>query len=414
MSTNVFGRYFVSYRRRSPRIEEVALLRRELNLRGIPTWIDTADLRLKPTYKELRRTLRDEDTAGALLYMSPEIEADENGEPSTVIRELEVPEILERAQHDPEFLTVLIVGGGLSYKDTDRIYGPAVALANLRGLNALQTNSAELSRSDAVAIARRIVDERLRAIATVVPRGDPLRVTVDTRVNQALSEHVALALNSNECFEGRHCAGGLWAEELIPALIDVRRSLIANAAERPLVASGFLALPAALLLGAVFSRTGGVAVQWLQRTNGGEQLWGFDGTVANMGQVELLVEERDLSGSDIVLMISATQGVQVDVNALLRQLPSIRAVVDVQWKGSRLNGAGAIAVADSARAGLTQARKRLRASGTIHAFLAVPAGLAMLIGQNLNTLLPLQCYEYDPDANPRYCPAFLLRESAIA
>jgi len=51
--------------------------------------------------------------------------------------------------------------------------------------------------------------------------------------------------------------------------------------------------------------------------------------------------------------------------------------------------------------------------GTIHLFLAVPAGLAVMIGQTLNTFGPIQTYEHvGTDAVGVYKPAALLASSA--
>ncbi|NJM05875.1 SAVED domain-containing protein [Candidatus Gracilibacteria bacterium] len=65
--------------------------------------------------------------------------------------------------------------------------------------------------------------------------------------------------------------------------------------------------------------------------------------------------------------------------------------------------------ADSAFALACQVRQAIIdhrvAGGTIHIFGAIPAGLAVLIGTQLNTLEPLQAYEFVGNA---YEPACLL------
>ncbi len=62
---------------------------------------------------------------------------------------------------------------------------------------------------------------------------------------------------------------------------------------------------------------------------------------------------------------------------------------------------------------LRHARDTLQPRGTVHLFLAVPAGLAVLIGQTLNTFGPIQTYEHvGTDAVGMYQPAVLLAPSA--
>ena len=67
---------------------------------------------------------------------------------------------------------------------------------------------------------------------------------------------------------------------------------------------------------------------------------------------------------------------------------------------------------DLARKTVTAVRKirtEYRITGRIHLFAAVPAGLAMLVGQLLNTLGPVQTYEHIPtDATGKYMAAALL------
>ena len=62
---------------------------------------------------------------------------------------------------------------------------------------------------------------------------------------------------------------------------------------------------------------------------------------------------------------------------------------------------------------LRHARDTLQPRGTVHLFLAVPAGLAVLIDQTLNTFGPIQTYEHvGTDAVGMYQPAVLLAPSA--
>jgi hypothetical protein len=63
--------------------------------------------------------------------------------------------------------------------------------------------------------------------------------------------------------------------------------------------------------------------------------------------------------------------------------------------------------------GLRKARAELQPRGAVHLFLAVPAGLAMMIGQVLNTFGPVRTYEHvATDAVGTYQPAALLEPSA--
>jgi hypothetical protein len=411
--TNPNGRYFVSYRRRDIRMNELDRLRLSFRLHGIPTWLDRTDLRLRPTERELERIIHDRETAGALLYMTPEIEADEKGEPSAIIRQLEVPEILKRARYDTGFLTILIVGGGLDYADVDRVYGKDVALANLPDLNMLKVSEPEMTQDDAVSLSRRILAERLETIQNILPSDQPLLLTLDTRGLPGFRPDVAVALDWSNRFEGRHCPDTVWRTELAPSLSAVRAAIQSRTRNRRVIASGLLSLPAALLLGLVFSKTQNVTLSWLQRTDGDEHLWDQSIREEAARRPSSSIERRDLAARDLLLMVSVTQDVSPDVNTMLSRIPGIRVVVRIDWEGFGVMTPGeAVEAAGIVRDALVEARQ-LGADGTLHVFLAVPAGLAVLIGQNLNTFLPIQAYEHDRDLVPAYRPAYLLHEGDL-
>ncbi len=384
-----------------------------LRIRGIPTWVDRTNLRLRPSDQALQEAIWDSETAGAILYMTPEIEADDDGEPSAVIRELEVPEILLRAREDSSFVVILVALGGLSYGDTERVYGATNALANLAQRNMLRAPGASLTAGDATAIAKRALSERLIAVGATLSQGQQIRLTLDTRGNGGLRSDVAIAIDWSERFDGRHCDGAVWEGELIPALCDVRSAIRANLPGRATLASGVLSIPAALLLGVLFSATSGLGLTWLQQTCGTEEPWSLS-SFAETGELTVRLERRDLAAQDIALLTSITQSVRADVSKMLSMLPPFRAIVDVDWPERLLLGSDQAAmIATSVRRALVQARDKLGAGGTVHVFPAVPAGLAVLMGQNLNTFLPIQTYEHDRDAAPSYRPAFLLREEHI-
>ena len=67
-------------------------------------------------------------------------------------------------------------------------------------------------------------------------------------------------------------------------------------------------------------------------------------------------------------------------------------------------------VALTVQDGMRAARREYGNIGTAHLFMATPAGLAMLIGQLLNTFGSIQTYEHVTiDGSGQYKPAALLR-----
>ena len=72
------------------------------------------------------------------------------------------------------------------------------------------------------------------------------------------------------------------------------------------------------------------------------------------------------------------------------------------------NAAEAVDVAWTVVEGMRKARQDYGAAGTVHLFMAAPAGVAMMIGQLLNTFKMVQTYEY---VQGTYQPAALLTPS---
>ena len=118
---------------------------------------------------------------------------------------------------------------------------------------------------------------------------------------------------------------------------------------------------------------------------------------------------------DYALLVSVTNDVTDDYSVSKMGLP-LRSAVHVaptEPREGRIQvGSGeathiARLAVDSLRAAWTDHGKR----GTIHLFLAAPAGLAFLIGQQLNTFAKVQTYEHVPGDPIPYKPAALLTPS---
>src|SRR5207249_8567881 len=100
-----------------------------------------------------------------------------------------------------------------------------------------------------------------------------------------------------------------------------------------------------------------------------------------------------------------------------KDVPRFRAITTVTREGQPPHGistpAQGVDVAYVVVEGIRRAREEYRPIDTIHLFMAVPVGLAMMIGQLLNTLGPVQTYEHIPiDATGCYRKAALLNPSA--
>jgi hypothetical protein len=125
--TDPTGRSFLSYRRL--RSQEAALLIAAQHDHGIPTWQDIQNLGSVPAEDEIRRTLADATTTSAVLYITPEVET------STIIRNVESPKIIQRAEAGDGFFVVPIGAGGLDYATAASISSNSLSAQNLADWN---------------------------------------------------------------------------------------------------------------------------------------------------------------------------------------------------------------------------------------------------------------------------------------
>jgi hypothetical protein len=213
--TDPTGLCFLSYRR--IRADEARLLITALRERGIPTWQDLTDLPATPTEDELRRVLADPGTASAILFVTPEVEH------STVIREIEVPAILERHKTDDLFFVVPVAAGGLDYADVPRMLGPHATLAHLPGWNIHRIAANPMDDAAASGIADIVLQQRLAAVHQSLPPDAVLRIAINSRATLPRTKGLALSIDLMHLFAGRLALSPAWSNAILPGLASVVR-----------------------------------------------------------------------------------------------------------------------------------------------------------------------------------------------
>jgi hypothetical protein len=120
----------------------------------------------------------------------------------------------------------------------------------------------------------------------------------------------------------------------------------------------------------------------------------------------------------LALIVSVTHNIIDDVRASFDKDFPFRALVHAHepaMQGAarrQLSAAEALPVAHLAVNGLRDVWSTYKVRGAVHLFLAVPAGLAFLIGQLLNGFGEVRTYEHAPGQEPCYVPAAVLRPSS--
>ena len=408
--TDPTGRSFLSYCRK--RHDEAELLIRAQREMGIPTWQDIEDLGEGQTETNLRDVLSAEDTANAILWLTPEV-AD-----SDMIRRVEVPAMVRRQARDDGFFILPVAAGGLDYAEAAKPLAGKASLHDLRSWNLQRISNTTLDSSEARRIADRVLRGRLASIHDRLPADEPLRIRLMTRRKPAFEQGWALTLDWSHHFAGgRHAPPGSWNHSLIPALRQVRDAIREVAPGRRVVASGESTLSAATALGSAFLSLDEISLTWQQKSRGTpDQLWNLEAPREASG-FQLRQVPRDVRGKNLAVLLSVTDDVSSAFNET-KILPKVRAVLDVRPSASEpgafsqfqiTNPGQALDIAMTTIEGIRQARAEYRPQ-RIHLFMAVPVGLAMLVGQLLNTLGPVQTYEHnDSSAVGRYRRGALLK-----
>jgi len=394
--TDPTGRVFVSYRR--TRAAEVRLLVQTLKDHGIPTWQDVDALDHGPTEDQLRETLEDQGIASGILWITPEVAE------SDIIRKVEAPALVRRARKKDPFFLVPVAAGGLDYDGAAELMD--IPLDDLKNWNILRVDGEPIRRDAVVDVTKRVLKHRLGAIHRVLPAGDPILMRLHTRRSAPVESAYALTLDWSSRFTTRETTQDEWDSCLLPALEAVVEAIRMHAPGRQVNVTGLPSLPAAFALGRAFLETSGVPLAWDQRG----ELWSLRAARTASG----VVHESwsgDPSGDGLAVLVAINANVR---SAMAKSdLPAFRGHVEVSYPRPsstvRLTAGEALDVALRVTDAVREARTIWPDTRRVHLFAAVPAGIAVLIGQSLNTLGPVQTYEHiQDDAQGNYRAAALL------
>jgi len=400
--TDPTGRYFISYRRspaRSNGDQEAMLVRNALRDRGVPTWRDLDDLGPDPTEDELTATLRDKGLAGAVMLISPEIAE------SDMVRYVEAREIFKRQAANDGFVVrpVLI---GLDYADAETILDSPGALQDIGLFNLMKLNSGSINETAACQIANDVVKARLRLISAAHPDA-PYQVGLFSRRSPS-SDGFALSYDYTPYFDARRAPMEAYAL-IQKALYDSASRLAATASDIKLIAQGNASLPLGVLFGAVHSRFV-FDLTWMQHLRGSSpEPWSLSSGRSDISIVQTTTKGQP-SSEDLVLAVSVSADVQTAVAEYIRHAHlAPRATLSVGLEsgspgaGVPLSAADGLSIAQTSINGVRALKDELGLKrANLHIFLSGPLGLAVLVGQNLNTFSECHLYEHVADATPSY------------
>lgn len=399
---NPTGKMFVSYRRSQADIAEALVT--SLHEHGIRTWQDISDLPTEPTQAEIRNVLEVEDPelAGGIVLVSEDVSK------SSIILELELPGLHNRWRNEEEFFVVIALCPGIDYDDAGGILSESPTLLDFSDWNMIKLGSAADTPAAADDIATAVLTERVRLNHERLDADHPLDVSLDTYAPPSYASRPAVTIDWSSYFADGAPTPDHWNQRLLPRLRRVIDLVEESAPGRSLRVRGQAHLPAAFAIGRCLQTTRGIDATWLQHSAGQQNPWNLHTDQQDSG-LESDLHLNDITGSDLAVLVSVTNEVNAAVGRSKSSLPDFGGVLELSLGdeiGSSLNASEAAHAAHVFRQEVQMALNELSATSTIHLFMAAPAGLAFLFGQQSNTFPEIQTYLLETTDGARtYQPA---------
>lgn len=399
IETDPTGRLYLSCA--PSRMYETQLIALALRDRGIPLSEEALSSDRHLMDGLITEVLQSPGTSGALISLTPE------AVDSQAVKSIELPLMLNRAGKGNSFFII-------PTQTSDVDSGEVGVQLRSRGFQIHKLTKKKVGPTEAGEIARFALEKRISAIHKTLPKSDPLRVELYTRAQPPLEQGTALVIDWTERFKPRLATADAWTNSLLPALRDIVRVIETKAPGRVMHLDGRPSLPAVIAFGCAFIQPKGIKVGWTQHTSGRpDQMWSIDAGREPCG-ITVDTNSYQPDGSDLAVLVSITASVEQAFELSRPELPPFRAMVRA-WKtpfgtDSLVTAGQAADAAFKIRDAVRDARTNYPRLGVIHLFMAVPSGLAMMIGQLLNVLGPVQTYDLESaDSTGRYRPAVVLR-----
>lgn len=381
----------MSYRR--SRLNEVERLVPALHEHGIPTWQDRKNLASEPTVEAIQKALGCPTTAGAILWLSADVAK------SDIILQEEAPRIIKRARTGDGFTAKLCLANSLHFGDAAKILQMPGSIENPSKSWNLKPIEGDPATDTAIfGVARAALARRLSVIHSKLPPDVPLRLAFNAhaQAKPAFELGYALHVDWTAHFQHRHAPAAAWSDRLVPALSAIVDAIRTSAPKRAVVGEGYISLTAAFALGRAFMEPSGISLTWKQLPKG--DLWALRHDATD-SPLRAQLASHDASAADLAVFVSVRGPVEPAVQASMSALPAFRAVLRIEppdglGTAHIKNTEEASAVARLVASEIRKARATYPVIKRTHLFFSGPVGIAIMIGQQLNAVGPVQLYEH--------------------
>lgn len=380
-------RLFLSYSRKDS--DDVGIIARTLMIHGIKTWQDIASLASGLTESAIRKAIQ-EDCDGLVFYST----ADSLNAP--MVRDVELKCAEEKFLKDRKFHVVPI------FKST--IEESNAALNGCLKTKISDFNGAIVKNDDLLSAAQRAASLILKNIS--LPGQAPMPVGLVSY--QKNSDDVALDLDFTPYFMSGLPPEEIWNGEFVPAMVSLKESLLSKKNTKlRLFSHAHLSL--GFLFGYVFRDRTGFTLEVEQINKPNREIWS---TEANEENNPLNISCTSVTNFDVKDLVVNVNVISNDNNSFTAYVQKAglryRALIEATPPSYPLllSNGQAVAIARELANKIKDAHGTYK-TNVVHLFAAIPFGLALFIGNQLNACGTIRCYEFDK-AKREYFPSVTL------
>lgn len=382
---------FLSYSRKN--VKDVQKIADTLCAGGIRIWQDIESLATGNTDEQIRKAIQ-EECAAFFLYIT-----DESVE-SEFIREVEIKEALNKSKRDETFHIVPLIHMPLE-KANQKLQGSM--LGDISRYNGVIIHDGE-TLSEASSKIRKIL---LKAIIKR-PADQDFAISLMTYSRTPGNIQPQLDLDwSRLDFSDKIMSDTIWKTHLLPALKDVKDALL-NAGVTLIRLYAKATLSASMAFGYIFRRETGFKIIISQ----GEQLWTSLERPEKPSGLKINEQSRNIGSKHLGVNLSITTSIDNGLeNYIDKQRLSLRSELFCEpaegpSRESVPNHNVASAMAWEIGNAVRDAKSKYNITD-IHIFGAMPLGLAVLIGSELNACGRVHLYEFNKSES-MYYPSWTL------
>lgn len=400
--TDPTGKVFLSYKHKQA--DTADLLEDALWDYGVPVWRDQSDQPSEPLESGLEHIIvNKQQIAGGIGLISEDVAT------SDVILDVELPRFRDRWEADNTFFVVIVRCPDLGVADAKTILGKSTSLHDFSSWYIEQLD--KTTPEAAAEIADFVLQQRLAKLDAALDDGQPITCSLDTYEEPAYNPRPALRIDWSKHFDPGPPSQEIWNQRLVPTLTTITNRIRSEAAGRPIRLRGHSHLPASFALGRCLQATRNVKATWMQADQtGNTQAWSLDKDTEDSG-ISAEFIRKNASESDLAVLVSISDDVRPEVANTVSDLSEFRGVLefipddgpDIKLTPNQAGHAAAVF-----RTEIRETVNKIAPVSKIHLFIAVPAGLAFLFGQQTNTFPPIQTYLLPDGANTYQEAALLL------